>query len=482
MYTAILNCRFLFLSVGICLSVSCVNNPQQTSAPANPVAVSYGGNYHAAQNLTEDFEQGHKTAYTAGNVAFKTGSWYLADALIAGSSADFKAGKQAVRIKNNGKIRMLFEVDGAATVTVKHAAYGKDGASAWALFVAANGSQVFKQTGAIITSSNHTLKTATFNLNKSGKLQFEIRKLTGGKNRINLDDFTISGTQDIKSEAGTSVSTGNSINNKTIRKDAVAANDNDNLLCGNPSNATASITNFNNYLINQKYYTESYSRDRCGPNWVCWHLGTADIGSTDRLNDFRADTKLPAGWYEAQNYSYKNTGFDKGHNCPSGDRTNSKDANSATFLMDNIVPQAPYNNQRTWEHLESFCRDQLKKGSEVYIMMGSYGTGGTGSKGYAKSIDEGRINVPARIWKVVVVIPSGNQDLKRINSKATLIAIDTPNENSINPNWMQYVCSVRDIEKKTGYNLLSNLPKAVQDSIEVTRYTGTPKSRQATAY
>ncbi|RYE31673.1 MAG: DNA/RNA non-specific endonuclease [Sphingobacteriaceae bacterium] len=482
MHTVILNYRFIFLLTMVGLMISCGGKSRQSNPPVNPTAVSYGGNYQTTQNLAEDFEQGHKTAYTAGNVAFKTGNWYLADALVASSSADYKTGKQAIRIKNNGKIKMLFAVQGAATVTVKHAAYGNDGASSWALFVAENGTETFKQAGATVISSSHTLKTVTFNLNKTGKIQFEIRKLTGGKNRINLDDFTITGTQDIKNQAGTSVSTGNTINNKTILKDSAAANDNDNLLCGNPSNATTSSTNYNNYLINQKYYTESYSRDRCGPNWVCWHLGTTDIGSTDRLNDFRADTKLPAGWYEAQNYSYKNTGFDKGHNCPSGDRTNSQDANSATFLMDNIVPQAPYNNQRTWEHLESFCRDQLKKGSEVYVMMGSYGTGGTGSKGYAKSIDEGRINVPARIWKVVVVIPNGNQDLKRINSKATLIAIDTPNENSIDPNWMKYVCTVRDIEKSTGYNLLSNLPKAVQDSIEVTRYTGTPKLKRTISY
>jgi endonuclease G len=482
-YAIILNCRFAFVLIAVVLLNSCGNNPKQPALPENPAAVSYGGNYHSVQNLTEDFEQGHKTAYTAGNIVFKTGNWYLADALIGGSANDYKSGKQSIRIKNNGKISMLFDVEGAATVSIKHAAYGKDGASTWALFVAVKGGEAFKQTGTTITSSGHALQTATFNLNKTGKLKFEIRKLSGGKNRINIDDFTITGTQDIKSAAGTSVSTGDTVvYHKTVRQDSVASNDNDNLLCGNPSGATASISNYNNYLINQKYYTESYSRDRCGPNWVCWHLETTDIGSTERINDFRADTKLPAGWYEAQNYSYKNTGFDKGHNCPSGDRSNSTDANSSTFLMDNIIPQAPYNNQRTWEHLESFCRGQLQQGNEVYVMMGSYGTGGTGSKGYATSIDEGRINVPARIWKVVVIIPNGNQDLKRINSNAIVIAVDTPNDNSIDPNWMKYVCTVRDIEKKTGYNLLSNLPKAVQDKIEITKYAGTPKLRKAANY
>ncbi|MVN22053.1 DNA/RNA non-specific endonuclease [Mucilaginibacter arboris] len=466
-----------FIFITFALLSSCGGNSSNTSSlPVNSTSVSYGGNYHTVQTINEDFEQGHKAAYANGTVNLKTGKWFFADALIANSEADFKTGSQAVRIKNNGKISMLFEVEGAASVTLKHAAYGNDGASSWALFVVVNGDKTYKQTGATITSSRHTLKTVTFNIHKTGRLRFEIRKLTGGKNRINLDDFTITGTQDIKSEAGTSVSTGDTIvYTKPTGTDSVAANDNNNLLCGNPSGATADLSNYNNYLINQKYYTESYSRDRCGPNWVCWHLDAADLGSTNRLNNFRPDTKLPADWYEAQDYSYKNSGFDKGHNCPSGDRTNTTDANSATFLMDNIVPQAPYNNQRTWEHLEDYCRTQVQQGKEVYVMMGSYGTGGTGSKGYATTIDEGRINVPARIWKVAVIIPNGNNDLKRINRNTTVIAVDTPNDNGIGPNWMQYVCTIRDIEKNTGYNLLSSLPKPVQDAIEVIRFTGTPK-------
>ncbi len=458
---------------------SCGDNNHTASPPANPTAVSYGGNYHIVQTLTEDFEQGHKTAYAAGNSTFKTGNWYLADALIGSSEADYKTGKQSIRIKNNGKISMLFDVEGAAAVTVKHAAYGHDGASAWALFGSVNGDTNFKQIGSTIISNKPILQTVTFNLNKSGKIRFEIRKLSGGKNRINIDDFTITGTQDIKSEEATSVSTGDTIAfTQPANKSSAETIDNDNLLFGNPSNATTSLSNYNNYLINQKYYTESYSRDRCGPNWVCWHLGATDLGSTNRLNDFRPDIRLPSGWYEAQDYSYKNSGFDKGHNCPSGDRTNTSDANSATFLLDNIVPQAPFNNQRTWEHLEGFCRNQVQQGNEVYVMMGSYGTGGTGSKGYAETIDEGRINVPAHIWKVVVILPDGNQDLKRTNSSTTVIAVDTPNDNSIDPNWMKYVCTVRDIEKKTGYNLLSKLPKAVQDLIEVETYIGAPRSKR----
>jgi endonuclease G len=246
----------------------------------------------------------------------------------------------------------------------------------------------------------------------------------------------------------------------------------DHILLGNPSGATTSTANADNYLIDHQYYIESYSSTKATPNWVSWHIGTEDLGDTDRLNNFRPDTDLPQGWYEANNTSYKGSGFDKGHNCPSGDRTSSTAANSSTFLMDNIIPQAPNNNQHTWEHLESYCRTQVKRGNEAYIIMGSYGTGGTGKNGYCETIDHGRINVPSNIWKVVVIIPQGDHDLQRISTKTRVIAIDTPNDNSITPNWMNYLCTVRDIEKATGYNLFSALPQSLQDRIEIQKFKG----------
>ena len=49
--------------------------------------------------------------------------------------------------------------------------------------------------------------------------------------------------------------------------------------------------------------------------------------------------------------SYSGSGFDRGHNCPSADRTGSTADNTATFLMTNMMPQAPTNNQQTWAHL-----------------------------------------------------------------------------------------------------------------------------------
>ncbi|MBT9392202.1 DNA/RNA non-specific endonuclease [Hymenobacter sp. NST-14] len=235
---------------------------------------------------------------------------------------------------------------------------------------------------------------------------------------------------------------------------------------GNPSGAATNISMPTNYLLNKPEYALSYHRDRGTPTWVSWHLDASWSGSAARQNDFRADNTLPAGWYQVQGTSYSGSGFDRGHNCPSADRTSSVAANSATFLMTNMIPQAPNNNQITWAALENYSRTLLSQGNELYIIMGAYGRGGTGSAGYTETIDQGRIQVPARVWKVIVVLPVGNNDVSRVSTSTRIIAIDTPNQQGTTSNWGQYRTSVDAIEAATGLDVLSALPASVQQVVE----------------
>jgi endonuclease G len=245
-----------------------------------------------------------------------------------------------------------------------------------------------------------------------------------------------------------------------------------NLALGNPSGATASTSSPNNYLLEKTQYALSYNRDQGKPNWVSWHLSSAWLGSAARQDDFRGDDDLPGTWYQVQASDYTGSGFDRGHNCPSADRTGSVADNSATFLMSNMMPQAPNNNQQTWANLENYARTLVSDGNELYLICGSYGRGGTGSKGYATTLASGKVTVPAHCWKVLVVLPSGTNDLARISTKTRVIAIDTPNDNSLNSSWGSYRTSVDAIEAATGYDLLSALPTSTQKTLEASRDTG----------
>lgn len=242
--------------------------------------------------------------------------------------------------------------------------------------------------------------------------------------------------------------------------------DNDNLELGNPSGATEDITHSTNYLIVRPQYDLSYNDTNHEPNWASWHVNSSDLGPSDRQDDFRPDTTLPATWYEVAPKDYKNSGFDKGHLCPSADRTTTVEVNSTTFLMSNMIPQAPHNNEITWSKLEDYCRKLVSAGNELYIIAGGHGSGGTGSKGYSTSIGN-HIVVPAKTWKIIVVLPNGNDDLHRITPTTRVIAVIMPNDQTCSQKkWWDYRVSINEIQTLTGYNFLSALPVDIQNKIE----------------
>jgi endonuclease G len=254
--------------------------------------------------------------------------------------------------------------------------------------------------------------------------------------------------------------------------DATTATRDNNLALGNPSGAVASTAYPTNYLLTKTQYTMSYNRDQGKPNWVSWHLSSAWLGSTARQDNFAADATLPSGWYQVKATDYSGSGFDRGHNCPSADRTGSVADNSATFLMSNMMPQAPQNNQQTWAGLENYARTLVNAGNELYIICGSYGKGGTGSNGYYTTVAGGNVTVPANCWKVIVVLPNGSSDVSRITTSTRVIAINTPNNNSLSTSWGSYRTSVDAIEAATGYDLLSAIPASIQSTLEARTDSG----------
>ena len=270
--------------------------------------------------------------------------------------------------------------------------------------------------------------------------------------------------------------------NRNISSSAdLGYSENDPLFFGNPTDALTDTSFNSNYLMVKPQFTLSYNTQTLGPNWVAWHLDSQNMGEADRSDDFRPDTELPAEWYAVKkaDYQYNKYGFDRGHVCPSADRTATKEDNSMTFLMTNMVPQTPDNNRVIWMHFENFERELVKAGNEVYIIAGPYGTGGTTPKGTfdnipitLKSGDVLYMNVPAYTWKVLIAIPDGAGDLDRIDSSATVIAINVPNQTGMQKtgDWEQFLCSIDDIESMTGYDFFELLPDDVEDLLEKNVY------------
>ena len=478
---------YLSLAAAFAL-LACSQQSTETQTP--PAARAASAQQPAGSAFPETFETGSKGAYEEADEPLATGPWHFQDALIGSSPQDHKNGEHAARIRNMGRISMRFNAAaGVRRITISAAAYGSDGPSTWELWLSRDGGRTYARTGSPITTSGPQLVPHVFAGLANQPLRLEIRKTSGPKNRLDIDDITL------ETAAGPAVATGTgaaggyfenrnqtpstsnqapSTKNQAPTTPAQDPNDS-NLALGNPSGATSDPANTGNYLLVHPEFSIGYNAPRGIPTWASWHLDKADLGQAPRQNNFRPDAALPRQFYQVAPASYARSGFDKGHNCPSGDRTADLNANSATFLMTNMVPQAPKNNQQAWAHLEEYGRSQVQRGQEIYVIMGSYGRGGTGANGFATTLDQGRVTVPARIWKVMVILPDGTNDLQRLATlpSVRVLAIDTPNDNNtIDPDWKKYLTSVDKIEAATGLDLLSALPRPVQARLQKLVDTG----------
>lgn len=248
------------------------------------------------------------------------------------------------------------------------------------------------------------------------------------------------------------------------------------MLLGNPDNAVASPANRAHFLIQRPQYALSFNDQLHFPNWVAWHLNAADVGSQPR-GQFQPDSSLPAGFTVVTPNDYTRSGYDRGHNCPSADRSANANDNNAVFLMSNMTPQAHGLNAGPWEQLESYCRDLTKSGNELYIVCGHGFSSAT-----HPTIGRAKIAVPDFGWKIVVILRDqpGN-DLARISAQTRVIAVRMPNINTIaKQTWTRYITTPAEIEQATGLRFFTALPSGVAAALRSKRDGGgtTTLSRQ----
>ena len=233
---------------------------------------------------------------------------------------------------------------------------------------------------------------------------------------------------------------------------------------GNPSGATIDSANHRNYLIQRAQYALDYNDSTGEPNWVSWDLTATDVGPAARSTVYFTDTSLPSGFYAVTDNDYVGVGainFNRGHMCPSEDRTVTAADNQQLFLMTNIVPQAADNNQGPWEVFESYCRTLAAAGNELLI------TCGPGSFTPGNLLPSGKAAIPGFVWKIVVVVPTGSGSaLSRITASTRVIAIKLPNVNGIrSAPWQNYVTSVNQIQTDTGLTFFTALPANVASAL-----------------
>jgi endonuclease G len=213
------------------------------------------------------------------------------------------------------------------------------------------------------------------------------------------------------------------------------------------------------YLMDKDAYVVSYNPRLNAPNWVAWRVTKGDLGDAPRSRGFHADDALPAPFYRVRDDDYRGSGFDRGHLCPSADRSASPGANGATFLFTNVHPQQHDMNAGPWEKLEAHERELARAGEDVYVVAGGVFA--------AEPPRIGRgVAVPDASYKVLVALPRG-ATVRDVDARARAFAVVVPNRAGIARDpWTKYATTVRAVEGTTGYDYLTRLPRAVQDALE----------------
>ncbi|SEA27892.1 DNA/RNA non-specific endonuclease [Bizionia paragorgiae] len=202
-------------------------------------------------------------------------------------------------------------------------------------------------------------------------------------------------------------------------------------------------------VVHHEGYSLSYSEPHEQAEWVAYELKASDLSSNNFERPYfeidHAVKTQAASWR-----NYKNSGYDRGHLCPAGDRRKSKALFDETFLTSNISPQEHEFNAGIWNRLEQKVRYWAKKYDGVYVV-----TGGV-LESNLKTIGNENVAVPNQFYKIVLDYNNGDPKL---------IGFLLPHVDS-NRSLTNYVVSVDEIETLTGIDFFPQLDDAVEERLE----------------
>ena len=193
----------------------------------------------------------------------------------------------------------------------------------------------------------------------------------------------------------------------------------------------------------------SYNTETRLPNWVAWHLTAEHAnGEVPRDNAYYEDMDVPMP--RAANEDYRGSGWTRGHLCPAGDNKWSEQAMRESNLLTNICPQHASLNSGLWNQIERDCRLWAERYGDLYIVCGPVLLNRE-----HETIGRNKIVVPEAFFKVILCMQG--------TPKAIGFVV---RNNEGRKRRDQYVNSVDEVERITGYDFFPALPDSIEGRVE----------------
>ena len=243
---------------------------------------------------------------------------------------------------------------------------------------------------------------------------------------------------------------------------------------GNASNSQIVVKKTDDYGIT---YSVEWDNAKVANRWTCYQLHEGNtLSTTDRNDDFKADPDVAVS---ATLEDYRNSGFSRGHLCPSADRQCTKEQNKQTFFLTNMQPQWQKHNGGLWKNLEdlvrNFATDDSKTNAHcdtLYIVKAATIT----DKVTINDAEEDGIYADRCVGgdghTHELIVPKYFYMALLHYNKATdtyhAIAFWTlhKDESDTNKNYGDYVISIDELEQRTGIDFFCNLPDDVEKTVE----------------
>lgn len=205
-------------------------------------------------------------------------------------------------------------------------------------------------------------------------------------------------------------------------------------------------------ILRRTAYTASYDSGTRLPYWVAWHLTAEHTdGEYGRKGlKFAEDEDVPEP--RATDSDYYNSGYDRGHLCPSADCKWSDEAQRQSFLFTNACPQDHGLNAGDWNEMEQQCRRWAREFGSLYIVSGPILY-----KGKHKTIGRNKVTVPEAFFKVVLCM----------EGEPKAIGFIYKNTSGNRPK-QSYVNTVDEVERITGFDFFPALPDDTEAAVEAT--------------
>ena len=157
------------------------------------------------------------------------------------------------------------------------------------------------------------------------------------------------------------------------------------------------------------------------------------------------------------------TYYQKGHILPSADRLCSQDANGQTYYMTNIYPQVGDFNTGIWMTMESRVRTWADQSDTLYVCKGGTIDDSKNILGYTMPSYGGHTgnHIVPKYFFTALLSKKGSK-LKALGFWA---------EHKDGSSWgalKEYICSVDELEEKTGIDFFCNLPDDTEKTVEST--------------